>query len=68
MIKIGGFGKIWRIYSPVGSSTRLGEADCRSVPPSTEILQIGTNRTNKTNNYFQTSNFKTQSFNFSISI
>ena len=27
MIKIGGFGKIWRIYSPDGSSTRLGVAD-----------------------------------------
>ena len=25
----------------------LGAADCRSVPPGTEILQIGTNRTNK---------------------
>ena len=45
--RFGEFGKIWRIYSPDDSSTRLGEADYRSVPPGTEILQIGTNRTNK---------------------
>ena len=25
----------------------LGVADCRSVPHGTEILQIGTNRTNR---------------------
>ena len=31
MIKIGGFGKIWRIYSPDGSSTRLGKADWKRV-------------------------------------
>ena len=43
----GGFGKICWIYSPIGSSTRLGEADWESVPRGTEILQIGTNRTNK---------------------
>ena len=30
--RFGRFGKNCRIYSPDGSSTRLGEADCRSVP------------------------------------
>ena len=29
--RFGEFGKIWRIYSPDDSSTRLGEADCRRV-------------------------------------
>ena len=58
MIKTVGFGMICRIYSPVGSSTRLGEADSKP----TEGVCLTAQKSDKsgqiiTNNYFQTFKF-----------
>ena len=44
MIKIGGFGKI---YSPDSSSTRLGEADSRSVLRTDVLMSCQANKSYK---------------------